>query len=273
MKLMDRDLAERLGHETVQSIRAGGYAAPSGKWVDLREAVAAARQGTIEYPPETAVAPPATNEHVTRFSVENGTVLAVGRRLTANGPFAALNFASAAHPGGGFLAGARAQEESIARSSALCHCLEGREMYAHHRVRRDAMYTDYVIYSPDVPVFRDDEGQLLDRPWPLSIITCPAVNANGLLYAAHRTAEIRARMRGRTARVLSVAAHHQHRRLILGAWGCGAFGLDPEMMAAIFKDALTGSHRGVFEVIVFAITDWSADHRFIGPFERAFARL
>lgn len=69
-----------------------------------------------------------------------------------------------------------------------------------------------------------------------------------------------------------MAALHGHRTLILGAWGCGAFGLDLEMMATIFKDELTGSHRGVFDEVIFAITDWSPERRFIGPFERAFAR-
>ena len=86
--------------------------------------------------------------------------------MTSDGPVAALNFASATHAGGGCLSGARAQEESITRSSGLFSALEGRNMYAYHCSRRNAMYTDYVIYSPDVPVFRTDSGELLEQPWP-----------------------------------------------------------------------------------------------------------
>lgn len=77
-------------------------------------------------------------------------------------------------------------------------------------------------------------------------------------------------MTARTAKVLSVAAQHGIRRFILGAWGCGAFGLDRAMMAGIFRDALTGPLRGVFDEVAFAITDWSDERRFIEPFERAF---
>ena len=78
-------------------------------------------------------------------------------------------------------------------------------------------------------------------------------------------------MRERVRRVLAIAAEQHQRRLILGAWGCGAFGLDADMMAGIFKDSLTEA-AGWFDEVVFAITDWSEERRFIGPFERVFAR-
>jgi uncharacterized protein (TIGR02452 family) len=272
MNLMDRDLAAQLGRETVVTLDAGGYHSPSGRWVAVSGALAAARDGTIEYPPDRRVPAPEVRDRTTRFSVENAAVLAVGQRLAARGRVAALNFASAEYPGGGFLAGARAQEESIARSSGLFYCLKDQPMYAFHRARLDPIYSHYVIYSPDVPVFRHDNGDLLEQPWSLSIITCPAVHGIGIMrYAPHRMPDVPGVMRERTGKVLSVAALHGHRTLILGAWGCGAFGLDPEMMATIFKDALTGSQRGVFDRVIFAITDWSPERRFIGPFERAFA--
>jgi uncharacterized protein (TIGR02452 family) len=69
-------------------------------------------------------------------------VVVVGRRLAAGGAVAALNFAAAGSPGGGFLAGARAQEESIARSSGLMAAIQHSDMYPYHRARQDAMYTD-----------------------------------------------------------------------------------------------------------------------------------
>ena len=273
MALMDRDLAERLGRETVNILREGTYMSSSGHPVDLRAALASSVAGTLEYPPDSpGEGPRKSRDASTKISVENRTVLELGRRMAATGPVAALNFAAATHPGGGFLAGARAQEESIARSSGLFACLEGREMYKYHRPRQDAMYSDWVIYSPDVPVFRTDDGGLLDEPWMLSIVTCPAVNGLALeRYQRFRLPEVRAVMMKRTAKVLSVAANHDVRRFILGAWGCGAFGLDPEMMAGMFHDALAGPFRGVFDEVVFAVLDWSPEERFIGPFRRAFA--
>lgn len=275
MTLMDRDLAERLGRETVNILREGTYTSPSGHAVDLRAALARSVGGTVEYPGTSpGEGRPNPRNANTAIAVENATVLEVGRRMAATGRVAALNFAAATHPGGGFLAGARAQEESIARSSGLFACLEGREMYTYHRPRLDAMYSDWVIYSPDVPVFRTDRGDLLDEPWTLSIVTSPAVNGLELQrYEPYRLAEVPAVMEKRTDKVLSVAASHDVRRFILGAWGCGAFGLDPEMMAGVFHDALTGPFRGVFDEIVFAVLDWSPERRFIGPFARAFGAV
>ena len=272
MALMDRELAARLGLETVDILRERSYTSPSGQLVDLHAALAVSIAGTVEYPPGSPAGGAGTPADAsTLITVENQTVLEVGRRMAADGAVAALNFAAATHPGGGFLAGARAQEESIARSSGLFASLEGREMYAYHRPRRDAMYTDWVIYSPDVPVFRTDAGDLLDEPWSLTIVTCPAVNGLALeRYERYRLADVPAVMVTRTAKVLSIAAAHGVRRFILGAWGCGAFGLDPEMMAAIFRDALAGPFHGVFDEIVFAVLDWSPDQRFIAPFRRVF---
>lgn len=42
-------------------------------------------------------------------------------------------------------------------------------------------------------------------------------------------------------------------------------------MAGLFKKALEENFSGAFEQVIFAITDWSEDDRFIGPFVRAFA--
>jgi uncharacterized protein (TIGR02452 family) len=269
--LMDRGRAAQLGRETVEILRAGHYTARSGRTVDLTGALARCKDGTIEYPPERRVGSPTTAARETRVSVENETVLAVGRRLAQGGTVAALNFASATMPGGGFLSGARAQEESIARSSGLFHALEGRAMYDVHREGPDSMYSDYVIYSPDVPVFRTDDGEVLEEPWLMSILTSPAVNANALrMYSLEQLYAIPQVMTGRTAKVLSVAVEQGVRRFILGAWGCGAFGLDSNMMAGIFREALKGPFSGAFEEIVFAITDWSDDEQFIGPFRRVF---
>ena len=108
------------------------------------------------------------------IELANETTLVASRRLVDAGyrPVA-LNVALAKHPGGGFLTGARAQEESLARSSALFACLDGNPMYDFHRARQDPMYSDYALYSPDVPVIRADDGTLLDDPYMCSFVTCP----------------------------------------------------------------------------------------------------
>lgn len=266
---LPRDQAVRLGEEAVRIIDAGGYRAPSGRAVDIGDILARAVRGTIAYPP--GVSPPVIhrNANSTRVEVENETTLSAARRLMAEGlrP-AVLNFASATHPGGGFLDGARAQEEYLARSSGLYACLRDQPMYAFHRTRHDALYTDYVLYLPDVPVFRGDDGVLLDTLYPVSIISAPAVNAAAL--PTIRRNEALPAMQRRILKVLAVGAAHGHDSLVLGAWGCGAFGNDPAEIAPLFRCALREDFAGAFRHVVFAIADWSAEARFIGPFRDAF---
>jgi uncharacterized protein (TIGR02452 family) len=90
---------------------------------------------------------------------------------------AALVFAPARNPGGRFRNGAKAQEEDIARASALYVCLTAMpEFFAHHRAHTDLRYSDHVIYGPAVPVFRDNNGSLLGAPYQLSFRTAAAPN-------------------------------------------------------------------------------------------------
>ncbi len=109
----------------------------------------------------------------------NEASLAAARRL--GGLVGCLNFASAKNPGGGFRGGAEAQEESLARSSGLYRCLlEAPGFYAFHRSQRDLLYCDHMIFSPAVPVFRDEHGALLAQPYPVSFVTAAAPNAGAL---------------------------------------------------------------------------------------------
>ena len=268
---IDRVRAARLGKETVEILRQGHYRTPSGRLVDISASQARAVEATESYPPDVPLPRIVPAPGNVPIEVRNETTLMAAQRLAEAGRrVCALNFASATHPGGGFLSGARAPEESLARSSGLYGCLEGHPMYAFHRSRRDALYTTYAIFSPGVPVFRTDEGTLLETPFLCSFITSPAVNARVVLERdPSRHIEIREAMRARIDRVLNVAGLHPHDALILGAWGCGAFGNDSRVIATLFQAALAGPFAGLFGQIVFAITDWSPDRRFIGPFEQA----
>ena len=58
---------------------------------------------------------------------------------------------------------------------------------------------------------------------------------------------------------------------MLGAWGCGAFGNDAERTAGDFRRALEGEFDGAFSDVVFAVTDWSPERRFLGPFRDTFS--
>jgi uncharacterized protein (TIGR02452 family) len=269
---MKRSSAAQHGRETLQILKAGQYRTPTGESVDIRDRLQRAVAATCTYPPDLPLPVPSFPTRNTHFEVVNESTLAAARRLVVMGHrTVALNFASAKNPGGGFLGGARAQEESLARSSGLYACIEGNPMYAFHRAQHDPLYTNYAIYSPDVPVFREDDGTLFAPPFCCAFITSPAVNVTAL-RAAHSVSQpvVREAMRERIDKVLTIAALHEHQALVLGAWGCGVFGNDCAEIAELFHTALLGQFRGAFAHVVFAILDWSAEQKFLGPFQRAF---
>jgi Microbial-type PARG, catalytic domain len=136
---MSRQQRAAVAAETMKLLRDGGYIAPSGRRVDLRANVKAAVARTRLYLPDElalqAAEPMAGLE--TSIQVTGESTLAATRRLaaSADGEVGALNFASARHPGGGFLSGAAAQEESLARASGLYACLRAApDFYRSHHI-------------------------------------------------------------------------------------------------------------------------------------------
>jgi len=200
--------------------------------------------------------------HDTRIAVTDETSL---QAIARHGePACVLNFASAKNPGGGFLGGAQAQEEALARSSALYPCLCSQmQHYERNRAHRSAIYLDLALWSPEVPFFRDDVGGWLDRAIRASVITCAAPNAGALRqHGKLDPVELAAALRRRAALVLAVAVHHRAERLVLGAWGAGVFGNDPVQIARVFADHLRGRFAGAFADVVFAVPDAAgANHR------------
>jgi uncharacterized protein (TIGR02452 family) len=75
----------------------------------------------------------------------------------------------------------------------------------------------------------------------------------------------------RIHRVLAIAYVLGYHTLVLGAWGCGAFCNDPYRTAFDFRNALETDFKGHFSDVVFAITDWSPERRFLGPFRDIFS--
>ncbi|MET8783996.1 TIGR02452 family protein [Streptomyces sp. NPDC004589] len=264
-----------IAQQTESIVAAGGYGTSSGRTVTIAAAVDAARAGTRMFGPDP-VRTPQVAAVGTRFEVTGESSLEAARRLVGRSgdPSAVLNFASARNPGGGFLNGAQAQEEALCRSSALYACLrEVKEFYDHHRAHRDPFYSDRVIHSPGVPVFRDDRGRLLDEPYPVGFLTSPAPNAGVVLRRSpERAGELPGALVARAERVLETAAASGYRRLVLGAWGCGVFRNDPAQVAGAFRTLLVGGRfEGHFGDIVFAVLDRTPGATTRAAFTEAFA--
>jgi uncharacterized protein (TIGR02452 family) len=145
------------------------------------------------------------------------------------------------------------------------------DYYDANRRTHSPLYTDHMIVSPRVPVFRDDHDALIERPWEVTILTAPAPNA-GAVAENHpqRIGEIEPTFRRRIEAVLSAAAAFGHTALVLGAWGCGVFRNNPTSVAQWFADYLSsgGTFSSAFEHITFAVLDRGGDT--IGAFNSVF---
>ncbi len=259
---------KEFARQTVEIIEAGHYYA-GGQRVEIGAALKAAVEGTRLYEPDgfSEVIGPEAFETV--IEVTNESTIEAAARLTGHNTVA-LNFASAKNPGGGFLRGAHAQEEALARASGLyATLLEGRAYYEFHRAQGDLLYSDHMIYSPRVPVFRDDDGNLLAAPYEMSFITSAAPN-RGAIRDAEQAAKVLGALEQRARKVLALAHERAHTTLILGAWGCGVFRNDPIEVAETFRDLLTGPYKNRFEQVTFAVWDPQKTTKQFEAFVRTF---
>jgi uncharacterized protein (TIGR02452 family) len=268
-----------IARETLDALQRGSYNNSAGEVIELMAAQQAAEQGSVLYRPTDVlqiVETPAGE--LAEIRVYQATTLEAITKLAAEFKrVGCLNFASARNPGGGFLGGSQAQEESLARSSGLYPCLvQFQEMYHYNsRVACTGLYSDHAIYSPGVPVFRDDAGKWLPQPVQVDFITSPAVNAGALSRNnPELLSELVPTMQRRIQQVLSIAALHKCEVLVLGAWGCGVFQNDPQQIAALFAEALTEPGiRGCFRRIDFAVFDPKLPHQTLQSFENTFTKV
>lgn len=277
---MKRSTRKVMAEEAVAITRLGSYEPERGRVVDVRDAVerclaatrfvSAAEAGALR---DTAARSAAIGPPTAVEVVSETTLAGIARLLHQGaGPVAALSFASAKNAGGGFLNGSEAQEESLARSSALyASLLTAEEFYLRHRASRSMLYTDAMILSPACPIFRDDDGLLLHTLHVATFITSAAPNARAAAdEARHELPLIPEALQRRAECVLALAASEGCRQLVLGAWGCGVFRNDPAMVAKSFAFHLrTGGPLALrFDRVVFSIHDSSPEKETLAAFQR-----
>ncbi|KAG2142305.1 uncharacterized protein EDB93DRAFT_613575 [Suillus bovinus] len=187
-------------------------------------------------------------------------------RSPSFGRIAILNFASATRPGGGFLNGAQAQEESIARSSTLYPSLltdSAQNFYRlHTHDRNGGFYHHAMVYTPSVVILKDDAGNWAS-PFEVDVLTSAAVNAGNVrkkIVDESELAEIEKPiefvMKERMARILFLFEQQGAKNLVLGSFGTGVFQNDVKVVARIWAELLTvkgARYRHSFDHVVFAI--------------------
>ncbi|MDN8591505.1 TIGR02452 family protein [Paenibacillus sp. 11B] len=280
-----RSKRSRIAHQTLAILEAGEYVNGYDRRVQIGADLQRAIRDSVLYRPTELIAlrekrskemirmQPSVEASAVRIEVTGETTLAAASRLSVDEgreDVVCLNFASAKNPGGGFLGGSQAQEESLARATGLYPCIvQMSEMYDYNRKQPSCLYSDYMIYSPQVPVIRDDEDRLLDKYNLTAFITAPAVNAGVVRDRGDADdQQIESVMKGRIRYILDVAALHGHQTIVLGAYGCGVFRNDPAKVAEYFHDVLVReSFKHSFERIVFAVLDRTAGQKTFKAFE------
>lgn len=171
-----------------------------------------------------------------------------------------MNFSSYKNPGGQFLNGSSAQEESLCHESNLFNVLENplnREKFydINKRDSNRCLYTNAILWTPDIVFLRDG----IERK--CNVITCAAPNATAAQkYYKVPYAEIRSIMEQRIALVLLCAVICGVDVLIAGAYGCGVFGNTPQDVANTFKTLIDTTFNGCFKEVIYAVPSWSKEN-------------
>jgi uncharacterized protein (TIGR02452 family) len=251
---------DSIARENIAIFTAKSFQTPGGATVDLSDAIVKSLETQKTYPPtKEFTSRPVLVPHSPEIEITHETTTAACHRLVEVEDIpttVALNFANPQTPGGGFLGGAIAQEEAICRCSVLYNFLElAPEMYENAELN-GGLFTDYLIVTRDVPIFRDDEYQIMDRYFVASFITSAAPIAQ-MYYHYHRAGDGQAlhdALLVRIRKIVLCAIDEGFRAAVFGAFGCGAFGNSTDDVAEIFKTVLIDEGLAThFEKIVFAI--------------------
>jgi len=158
------------------------------------------------------------------------------RENNPNSIITALNFANAFIPGGAYIFGGDAQEESLCRASTLFYTLK-KDFYFHNMKRPIPLYRDGMIYSSNVTVFRNHLGDFLEPPIKCDFITSPAVNKNFARFIFSKK-KINSVMQNRINKIVSLAISKNSNIIVLGAFGCGVFGNKRDDVLPMIENAV-----------------------------------
>lgn len=190
-------------------------------------------------------------------------------------------------PGGQYLDGSPAQEESLCARSLLYFHLNQKQFYRTTTFRgRPALDSDEFIYSKDVMVTHLDPHAELpsEDKFYIDVVTVPAlfhpatkiaVNEYGFNEEVYANQLDKVLMRNKIRSIMRLAASEKHEYIVLAALGCGVWKNPPGEIAKIFHEVLTDTNEywpslGIKKVVI-PIFDTSADQKTWSAFENAFS--
>ena len=227
---------------------------------NLKSAVENSIANTKFYNAENYPAFPVKKFDNTKILVTKQRTFEAAFQIQKNNPnskIAVHNFASAKSPGGGVVYGSRAQEEGLCRCSTLYPTLNTNanwiRYYKFHRDRRDSIYTDACIFTPEIIICKSDidiPQRLPQENWiKVDVMTCAAPNLRTFKISDSELLKIHEK---RARHMFTVLANNGVDIFITGAFGCGAFQNNPKIVAQAYKNILP-EFDGYFAEIIFAI--------------------
>lgn len=292
-----RERLKRVADTTLRALKRGSYEY-RGETIYISQAVKQSVDATVFYSEDSLTLgewkrqprPFTQGGEEATFSILNVSTLDAAKILTNSYRFHAakngvappktgvLNFASATQPGGGFMKGAEAQEESIARVSSLYPSLtskEGKRLYDAQGHSRSPFHTHSMVWSPGVVVFQNDYAETV-QAYQIGVVSCAAVDARKLLedkqswQTGQAEIDIEAAMRERMGRILYLFEIQGVRNIVLGTFGTGVFKNKISEVARIWAELLVkkdSRFRYSFDRVIFAVTGDSTFAEFKGRFE------
>ena len=274
---------------------AGGYVTESGKEVEIA-INDPMLDGTKVYSEAFDVNHIVARSTETTRSTVNNDCLAVAKRLLDEGlnP-CVMNLADAYTACGFYKKGSNAQEEALCRATTLSRSLfqffkpkSGKaDRYAEEAnitLKEFAYPMDLNfggIYSPGVTVFRNglDFHALLEETYKVGIVSVAALDFNekhgkNREYQAvdgGMTAEGEEVLKNKIRTIYRIALSNGHDALVAGAFGCGAFRLPSDRVAALFDEILNEAEfKNKFANVTFAILDKEGAKGKFAPFYELF---
>ena len=173
-----------------------------------------------------------------------------------------LNFADYKFPGGTFIV----QDIPPAQEEAICYCsnlyqeiskYQTSWYTSHQKTLNKGLYTNESILSKNISVVASAPGILFSREecFQIDVLTCAAPNLNYLSRNGQKNCtEAIAAQKDRVRYIMELLCGEQYDAIILGAFGCGVFHCNPDIISTAFAEFLK-EHRHQMGEVIFAIPD------------------
>lgn len=251
--------AQAVHTATANIVRRGWYLAPSHKPVIIHRSQTQARRATQWYEqPHLATG---VRYPFTHIQVHNQTLLTVGHAWQKRGYRVAMSNPLSLQYHADVPLHEVGAHGSLLRSSGIRHCV-----HPLLNALEPAVAEHRLVLTPQLPVFRSYDGDLLEQPWHADIITTHTLATPQNPYAM---TDWEHDFRHWLQHVCGAAQHMGANVLVIELWSAMLTGL----VAQIIRTTLQHTVLGGLAAVDFAIPDVTFQRAHVHPFVEAFAGL